>query len=288
MNRRDFVKNTALTAAAFATADLAFAGRSSSRRIGIQLYSVRDELKSGLASVLERLAGIGYRQIEMFGYNNGKYFGHDMKAVAVMLKQNGLSSPSAHLGINEFLYKGDDDAWKKAVDDAVSLGNEYAVVPYLDANYRATLDDYKKLAGRMNRAAEICQSAGMKFAYHNHAFEFEDKGGQSGYDILLKETDADKVKMEMDLFWVRNAGKDPIALFKANPGRFTLWHVKDMDKKNKDLQTEVGNGSIDFKAIFSEKKLSGMKYFYVEQENYDISPYDSVEKCFKYVKNNLG
>lgn len=287
MNRRKFVQTTALASLAFGLSDaLAFAPKK--RKIGIQLYSVRDELKAGLDSVIGRLAGMGYQQIEMFGYNDGKYFGNDMKATAAILKKYGVTSPSAHIGLAEFLHKGNDDVWKKAVDDAKLIGNDYLVVPWLEEQYRKTPDDYKKLAARLNRGAELCKAGGLKFAYHNHAFEFDTlPGGGTGYDIILNETDASMVKMELDLYWVKNAGKDPFALFAAQPGRFVMWHVKDMDKNNKDKQTEVGNGSIDFKAIFAKAKQSGLEYFFVEQENYAVSPYDSVEKCIRYVKGNL-
>ncbi|HSR37667.1 MAG TPA: sugar phosphate isomerase/epimerase, partial [Phnomibacter sp.] len=138
-----------------------------------------------------------------------------------------------------------------------------------------------------NRAAELTTASGLKFAYHNHAFEFEKFGDTSGYDLLLNETDKNMVKMELDLYWVYNAGKDPFELFKQHPGRFVMWHVKDMDKNDKNKQTEVGNGSIDFKAIFKKAKQSGLEYFFVEQENYDVSPYDSIEKSIRYVKANL-
>lgn len=275
-----------MATAALATAD-AFGFASSKKMIGIQLYSVRDEIKTGLPAVLAKLAGMGYQNIEMYGYNNGDYFGHDMKAVANLLAKNNLKSTSAHVGIADFLYKGNDDVWKKAVDDAAIIGNEYLAVPYLDAEYRKTADGYKKIADRLNTAATICKSRGLKFAYHNHAFEFEKMGTGTGYDILLKETDPALVKMELDLFWVVNAGYNPLALFNAHPGRFVMWHVKDMDKTNKNKQTEVGNGKIDFKAIFKAKKKAGLEQFFVEQENYDISPYDSVEKCIRYVKSNL-
>lgn len=286
MNRRNFVRTTALATAAIATSDV-FAFGASRKTIGLQLYSVRDEMKTGLPAVFSKLAGMGYQNIEMFGYNNGSYFGNEMKTVAALLKQNNLISTSAHVGIPDFLYNGNDDVWKKAVADGAIIGNEYLVVPWLDADHRKTADDYKKLATRLNKGAEICKSNGMKFAYHNHAFEFDKIGDTTGYDILLNETDASLVKMELDLFWVKNAGFDPIAMFNANPGRFVMWHVKDMDKNNKNKQTEVGNGSIDYKAIFKTQKKSGLEHFFVEQENYDISPYDSVEKCIKYVKANL-
>lgn len=273
------------TAALAATDSFAFG--SNKRKIGIQLYTVRDEIKNGIDSVIAKLASLGYEQVEMFGYFNGKYFGKTVPEMAALLKQHNLTSPSAHIGLDEFLFKGNDDVWKKAVEDAQVMGHQYMVIPWIDPAHRSSIDDYKKIAARANRAAELTKAGGMKFAYHNHAFEFEQHGDTTGYQILLNETDAKLVKMELDLYWVKNAGKDPIELFRQHPGRFTMWHVKDMDKNDKNKQTEVGNGSIDFKGIFKEAKLSGLEYFFVEQENYDVSPYDSIEKSIKYVKANL-
>jgi len=161
MNRRNFVRTTALATAAMATSDV-FAFGSSRKTIGIQLYSVRDEIKTGLPAVFAKLAGMGYHNIEMYGYNNGSYFGNDMKVVADLLKQNNLTSTSAHVGIAEFLYKGNDDVWKKAVEDGAIIGNEYLAVPHLDGAYRKTANDYKKIAARLNTGAEICKSGGVK------------------------------------------------------------------------------------------------------------------------------
>jgi len=286
MNRRTFVKTTAMATAALAASE-SFAFASNKRKIGIQLYTVRGELKSGIDAVIAKLASVGYEQVEMFGYNNGQYFGKSMKEMAALLKQYNLTSPSAHIGLNEFLYQGNDDAWKKAIEDAHIIGNNYMVIPWIEPAHRKSLDDYKKIVARVNRAAELTTASGLKFAYHNHAFEFEKFGDTSGYDLLLNETDKNMVKMELDLYWVYNAGKDPFELFKQHPGRFVMWHVKDMDKNDKNKQTEVGNGSIDFKAIFKKAKQSGLEYFFVEQENYDVSPYDSIEKSIRYVKANL-
>ena len=286
MNRRTFVKTTAMATAALAASE-SFAFASNKRKIGIQLYTVRGEIKNGIDSVIAKLASVGYEQVEMFGYNNGQYFGKSMKEMAALLKQYNLTSPSAHIGLNEFLYQGNDDAWKKAIEDAHIIGNNYMVIPWIEPAHRKSLDDYKKIVARVNRAAELTTASGLKFAYHNHAFEFEKFGDTSGYDLLLNETDKNMVKMELDLYWVYNAGKDPFELFKQHPGRFVMWHVKDMDKNDKNKQTEVGNGSIDFKAIFKKAKQSGLEYFFVEQENYDVSPYDSIEKSIRYVKANL-
>jgi sugar phosphate isomerase/epimerase len=286
MNRRSFVKTTAMATAALATSE-SFAFASNKRKIGIQLYTVRGEIKNGIDSVIAKLASVGYQQIELYGYSNGKYFGKSTKEMSALLKQHNLTTPSAHMGLPDFLYNGNDDAWKKAMEDSQVMEHEYLVIPWIEPAHRTSLDDYKKIAARVNRAAELTKAGGMKFAYHNHAFEFEKFGDTCGYDIIVNETDKNLVKLELDLYWVRNAGLDPIDLFKKHSGRITMWHVKDMDKNDKNKQTEVGNGSIDFKAIFKEAKKSGLEYFFVEQENYDVSPYDSIEKSIRYVKANL-
>lgn len=286
MNRRTFVRNSTLAAVAMA-ATPAYAFGASRKKIGIQLYTVRGEMKNGIDGVLAKLSSVGYETVEMYGYANGKYFGKSMTELADLLRKHKLTSPSAHIGLAEFLQKGNDDVWKKAVADAQIIGNKYLVIPWIDEAYRKTADDYKKIAARLNRAGELCKAGGLQFAYHNHAFEFEKIGDTSGYQLLLSETDASMVKMELDLFWVKNAGYDPLDLFAKNPGRFTMWHVKDMDKQDKNKQTEVGNGVIDFKKIFAAHKQSGLEYFFVEQENYDVSPYTSIEQCFAYVKQHL-
>lgn len=286
MNRRTFVKTSAMATAALATSE-SFAFASKKRKIGIQLYTVRGEIKNGIDSVIAKLASVGYEQVELYGYANGQYFGKSTKEMAALLKQHNLTSPSAHIGLNEFLYQGNDDVWKKAIEDAHIIGNKYMVIPWIEPAHRKSLDDYKKIVARVNRAAELTTASGLKFAYHNHAFEFEKFGDTCGYDLILNETDKNLVKLELDLYWVYNAGKDPFELFSQHPGRFVMWHVKDMDKNDKNKQTEVGNGSIDFKAIFKKAKQSGLEYFFVEQENYDVSPYVSIEKSIQYVKANL-
>ncbi|HMP92195.1 MAG TPA: sugar phosphate isomerase/epimerase [Phnomibacter sp.] len=291
MQRRTFIKTASLAGAGVALGAAcgtpAAAPKKSPYLLGIQLYSVRDEIKNGIDSVVAKLAGMGYENIEMYGYNNGQYFGKNMPAMAALLKQHNMVSTSAHVMVPDMVYKGQEDGWKKAVEDAATLGNQYVVVPYLEEQYRKTIDGYKVIAKNLNRSAEIAKAAGLKFAYHNHAFEFDQLEGGVGYDILLKETDPALVKMELDLFWVANAGKDALTIFKQQPGRFVMWHVKDMDKADKNKQTEVGNGQIDFKAIFKAKETSGLEQFFVEQEMYAVSPYDSVEKCLAYVKKEL-
>jgi len=188
---------------------------------------------------------------------------------------------SGHYGLN--LVK-DPTLWKKAVEDARKTGMQYMILPYLQEGDRKTIEDYKKICGILNKAGEVCNAAGIRFGYHNHAFEFETVDGQIPYDVMLKELDPKKVGMEMDIFWVVNAGQDPVKYFEKYPGRFEQWHVKDMDKNDRMKNADVGTGSIDYKTLFAKAKQSGMKHFYVEQETYNGAPIDAAEACIKYLK----
>ncbi|CAA9269757.1 MAG: Sugar or sugar phosphate isomerase/epimerase/dehydrotase [uncultured Adhaeribacter sp.] len=170
---------------------------------------------------------------------------------------------------------------QKLVDMAAESGQAYLTCAFMFPSEHQTLDQYKKHAELFNRAGEACKKAGLQFAYHNHDFEFEKIDGQVPYDLLLAQTDKDLVKMELDLYWVAKSGNDALALFEKNPGRFPLWHVKDMDKTEKKFFTEVGNGSIDFKRIFAAAKTSGMEYYFVEQDVTPGNPLDSITTSYQ-------
>ena len=291
-SRREFLKNSALASAAFFVKPSAHKYNHS--YIGVQLYTVRDAMQKDPAGTLAKVAQIGYNSVEAATYTGTQqFYGMDAKAFAALLKQNGLIIPSAHFRLGEEKQNGADvkgtilHEWDKAVDDAAAVGIKYMVCAYLSAEERGDIDHYKKLAEQFNKAAETCKKAGIQFCYHNHDFEFEDKGGQLPYDILLNNTDKNLVKMELDLYWVTRAGHDPVALFEKHPGRFPLWHVKDMDNTDKHAFTEVGNGTIDFKKIFKSAKTSGMQYFFVEQDICPGSPFDSITKSYNYIKSNL-
>ncbi|MBC7418725.1 MAG: sugar phosphate isomerase/epimerase [Pedobacter sp.] len=284
-SRRSFVKQAGfIVGAAVLAPSLAFS--KSREKIGLQLYTLRDMLPKDAKGTIEQISKAGYQEVETFGFSNGKFFGYSAKDFKKLLGDNGLTAPSGHYGMDEFDRTGKTDQLKTNMDAALAVGSDYFTIASAHAGEGA--DGFKKLAEDFNKVAELTKAAGLKFAYHNHNFEFKPIGDTTGYEILLKETDKNLVNFEMDIYWVVRGGKDPIALIKENPGRFVMWHVKDMDKQHPEENTEVGNGSIDFKPIFEEAKLSGMKHFFVEHENnYYPDPIGSIKTSSNYIKKNL-
>ncbi len=286
--RRNFIKQSGLLTAGLMMnpSDLL----KKQKNVGIQLYSVRDEIFKDPRGVIKKIAVAGYSEVEMFGLNaENKFYGLTVKEFAQLLKDNKLKSPSGHYAPENFLFEnGNGDDVKNFCEVGNTLGNKYIIIPWMKEERRKTIDQYKVLAERINKAGEICKKANLQLAYHNHDFEFADMNGQHGYDVLLNNTDKDLVKMEMDIYWVVRAGYDPIELFKKHPGRFHLWHVKDMDKADRTKNTEVGNGTVDFKTIFANAKLSGVKHYMVEQENnYKPDIFSSIKTSCSYTKTSL-
>ena len=231
------------------------------KNVGLQLYTLRNELTKDLEGTMKRVAEIGYKEVETFGYGGGKFFGKTPAEFKALLTSLGLTTPSGHYMPNNL--KKD---WNVAVDHAAETGQKYMMCAYLFPADRKTLDDYKKLCDTFNEAGQVCQKAGIQFGYHNHDFEFQTLDGQEPYEIMLKGTDPKLVKMELDLYWASYAGKDPVALFKQNPGRFPLVHLKDIAKTEKREFAEVGTGSIDFQRILDARKVAGIEHFFVEQD----------------------
>lgn len=293
--RRTFIKQTTL-----ATSGLfLMKGRwpKPGQLIGLQLYTVRAELEKDVEATIAKVAGIGYNSVEVFGYGNGKFFGKTPAEFLAILKKNDLITPSGHYSIDTYLSNGDEDDLKKTVGVAAQMGHEFLVIPYLADNMRTSLDDYKKLAAKFNSAAVIAKSAGLKLAYHNHDFEFKDwGGGKTGFEVLLKDTDPSLVNFEMDIYWVVRAGHDPVKIIKEHPGRIKMWHLKDMASKEPASYTTagpqffapVGSGIINFKEIFKYKKESGMKYFFVEQDQTKLPVYEAIAKSFADVKKMVA
>jgi sugar phosphate isomerase/epimerase len=287
MTRRTFIKNTAILAAsAYLLPSFAHAAKPNGR-LGLQLYTLRDVLPKGPREVIKKVAEAGYQDVETYGYGNGRFWGVVPSDLRGFLVENGLSSFSGHYNINPLTIP--DPELDGIIKAAKALGQTYVTIPYLGAELRKTADDYKRIAAQMNIIAEKCKKAGLRLAYHNHDFEFTKFGNLTGQDILLQETDAKLVDFELDLYWVKRSGHDILDLFKRYPGRFTMWHVKDMDKVKPNLNTEIGSGSIDFKAVFAQAKKSGLKQFFVEQENFSegMDPFKSIAQSNQYIKSKL-
>ena len=279
MKRRDFIQTASFAAVGMLSIPVLSSCRQE-KNIGLQLYTLRDIIGKDPKDVLTKVASFGYKELETYGYAEGKIFDMDFTEFNEFVKGLGMSVVSGHYGLDKI--KG--DTWQKAVEDAKKNGQKYMVVPYIDESERKTLGNYKKICADLNAAGEVCNKNGVRFGYHNHAFEFETVDGQIPFDVMLKELDPKNVGMEMDIFWVVNAGQDPLQYFAKYPGRFEQWHVKDMDKNDRTKNADIGTGSIDYKAIFAQAKLSGMKHWYVEQETYPGDPIDSVAASAKFLK----
>ena len=271
LNRRRFVGG--LSAAAFA-------GFSRSARaarletIGLQLYTVRRDLERDFEGTLAQVAKVGFREVELAGL-----FGRPPKDVRASLERHGLMAPSMHVDLPEI-----ETGFARTLETGAALGVGYAVCAWLAPEKRGSLDAYKKHAETFNRAGEEAKKAGIQFGFHCHDFEFVPLEGVVPYDLLLKETDASLVQMEMDLYWITKAGADPLHYFREYPGRFPLVHVKEMDRTPQKYFTEVGKGVVDFKRVFAQAKLGGIRHFFVEQDETPGPAIESARESYEYLK----
>ncbi|SKB84312.1 Sugar phosphate isomerase/epimerase [Parapedobacter luteus] len=284
--------------------------------IGLQLYTLRDQLAGDASATLSRVAEIGYDHVETFGaeINSGSgasFWGLSVKNLTALLSDYGLKTYSGHYDLSDFLTPGNGnlDTLKASIDIAAHLRQQYVIAPvppFLLID-KLTVDDYLFMADQLNKGGELAAQSGVKIGYHNHFWEFRTLAdGRRGLDILIDNTDKDLVVFELDLFWSEKSGTDSAAYFEKHPGRFPLWHIKDMDKANTETvtgpdydsrpvmeitstitYTEVGTGSIDFKKILAEEKAAGLRYAFVEQDLITIDPFESIAKSYQYVKSNL-
>ncbi|GHN03110.1 sugar phosphate isomerase [Cytophagales bacterium WSM2-2] len=251
------------------------------KKIGLQLYSLRDVILKDVPGTLKQVASFGYAELESYGYSGGKLFGLPVSEVGKMVTDLGMDFVSGHFGVDQL------PQWEKATSDMKSLGMNYMAIASLPGSDRSSLDNLKKICESINKSAEICKKYKIKMAFHNHADEFAMLEGKTIYDWMLQELDPKLVSMELDLYWVIYAGQDPLKLFADHPGRFEQWHVKDMNKTDRKLNADIGTGSIDFKPIFAKAKQSGMKHFYVEQETYPVSSIESIKVSAENIRTLL-
>lgn len=261
-------------------------------KMGLQLFTVRQPLANDLTGTIKKIASIGYEDCETYGYDpeQGKYYGLKATAFKELLADNNMITTSGHYDFTKFFDKSPDVMMRyvdQCIQGAHALGQRYITWPWLDPAFR-TIDNFKLLATKLNAIGERVNKGSLGFAYHNHDFEFTDHEGENGYDIIMKGTDPALVKLQMDLYWVMHSSKQsPSELFSRQPGRFVMWHIKDMDKLTRDY-SELGNGSIDFSVILPEASRAGLQYYYIEQGgNFAKDPIQSITDSAAYFKKNL-
>lgn len=280
MQRRNFIQHGALAALGTLALPNTLLESKKIKEIGIQLYTLRDLIKEDAVGTITKVAKIGYNFVETHDYRDGKLYGMPIVAFKKMIDGLGLKTHSSHIGLELFR-----NNIQQVLTDAKALGQTYVICPSLPKKDRTTIDQYKKIAEEFNQFGEAAKKMGLTFAYHNHAFEFEAMEGQMPYDVLLQNTDAELVKMEMDLYWTIRGGQDPVAYFKKYPGRTHLWHVKDMANTAEKEFASVGSGFIDFKTLFANAKLAGAKYFVVEQDSHkNGQPIENITNSYNYLK----
>lgn len=300
-SRRDFLKISAAGAfGAFLSRDAllsrngSFFSGQKEQLIGLQLYTIRNQMKEDVIGSLKRVADIGYRQLELADYANGKFYGYDPAEFRKIVNDLGMEILSSHINVESASNKTEDAA--RIADDHARLGARFAIQPWVEPRDR-NIAFYQKMVNQLNEAGRAMKSSGIKFGYHNHNFEFATLDGKIPYfDIILPGTDSDLVTMELDLFWTVKAGQDPVEIFKKYPGRFELFHVKDMftsqepffDTVNVDDFAPVGAGVMDFKRIFAESKTSGVRHYIVEQDSTrDGRPFEAIRTSIDNLKTKI-
>jgi len=304
-SRRKFLQSTGT----LVLGGVVFSGKSAqllsykpAHAVGLQLFTFFGIIDDDVKGTLSKIASVGYKEMESAFSKKGGFYGMKPKEYKTMVEDLGMTWKSHHVIGAPFkmpkgrtLPMGADgkpmvippmlnlrDNMQQIVDDAAEGGIEYLVCANAPTS---TLDDIKSTVEILNKTGEAAKKAGIQFAYHNHDMEFAAVEGKIPYDILLKDTDSNNVKMELDLAWATKGGKDPVEMFKQNPGRFPLWHVKDLDATHTTI-LPVGSGTIDFKRIFENAETAGMKHFFVEHDG-PKDAYGSIQSSYKYISETL-
>ena len=290
MTRRSFLRTSAASSVFAGTAQSlsALAADNTYRKnIGIQLYTLRNELKADTPGTIKAIADAGYKQGEMYGFPNCD----DMIKAS---RDHGLGMNSTHFEWETAVNPSDEgfSGFKKILEKANRIKLTHLVVPYLHDKDRKTLYGYKRVAGNLNKAAVIAKKAGIQLAYHNHSFEYKPMGDSTGFDVFVKEF-APEMKFELDVFWVKAGGVDPVTLIKKLTGRVSQLHLKDL-KKGLDLPIydgmpkeafkELGNGMISMEPIIEAGKAAGVAHCHVEQDQ-SPNPLASIKESIAYLKS---
>ncbi|QNF34949.1 sugar phosphate isomerase/epimerase [Adhaeribacter swui] len=278
--RRTFLKTSAMALAGSSLwARELLAAKPPKELLGIQLYSVRDEMKADPRGTLQQIAKMGYKHVEHAGYANGKFYGSTPVEFKKILADLGLNMPTGHSVLGKQHYdaatKDFTDNWKKTVADSAEVGQQFVISPSMDESLRKDLDGLKRFLEVFNKCGELCQKSGVKFGYHNHDFEFYTKlNNMTMFDIIMQNTDAKLVAQQLDIGNMYGAGGRALDIMKKYPGRFESMHVKDEIKSDQGSMsgyesTILGKGVVPVKEIVElGRKMGGTKHFIIEQESY--------------------
>jgi len=278
--RRNFLKTAGIVAATlpFLSEEL-FASSRRVKKTGLALYTIRDAMGKDPVEAIASVAALGYNWVEAAGYSDRMFYGMTPKKFSNLVTKSGLKLVSSHSAISS---ENDDII----IADAAEAGLKYLILPSLPHEWYGSVDGFKKAAEYFNRVGEKCKKNGIRFGFHNHQAEFLEIDGKVLYDILLDETDSDNVCFEIDLAWIKAAGKDPVHYFEKYPGRFPLWHFKDLSTEKKDAT--MGEGIIDFKPIYAEEKTAGLKYWFIEQDDCQThTPVESITISRKFLLDKI-
>jgi hypothetical protein len=254
-----------------------FAAVKKGELTGIQLYSVRTDMKADPLGTLKQLSDMGYRHVEHANYANRKFYGWSVSEFRKILNGFGMSMPSGHTVLDakhwDASKKDFTNEWKYTVEDAAAMGQSFVISPWLEESKRKSMGDLKSFMEIFNRSGELCKKFGMKFGYHNHDFEFSEKvEGKVLFDIILAETDPNLVMQQLDIGNMLNGGAKALDVMKQYPGRFESMHVKDEIKATEGHEpfesTILGKGVVPIKSIIDLGRASGTKHFIIEQESY--------------------
>jgi sugar phosphate isomerase/epimerase len=276
-NRREFLKRSGTFALGSCMLPFALLGFGSASHFamppaGVQLFTLFMTIDNDVAGTLKQIAGIGYKNIESAFSMKGGFYGMKQKEFTTVAKDIDLNWKRLHV---------------LSPQDILDLDAEACILYLVCARIAlGTADEVKSSTEVLAKTGEACKKAGINFAYHNHTHEFEKVGDVTPFEYMFSQTSADILKSELDLGWASVAGADPVELFKKYPGRFPLWHVKDIDKETKK-PVEVGKGFVDFKRIFAAADSAGMKYYFVEQDGAP-KPIENLTTSFNYLKSMLS
>jgi len=279
-SRRTFLKTSGYAAAGVALSGTMLSFCTPANRehmpFGLQLYTLRHVIGDDPRGVISQVADFGYKQIESYEGPLGMFWGMGNRDFKSFLDDLGITMISSHANVFDDL--------ERKVNELAEIGVEYIVSPWIGP--QDSLDDYRAIAEQFNQVGEIANNSGLKFAYHNHAYTFEEQEGELPQDILMGNTDPDLVEYQLDIYWVAIAGEDPAAWFRRYPNRFTTCHVKDLANGDDPESTILGTGTIDYPSLLPVAKENGMKYFIVEQEAYtNTTPLDAVRENAEYMRN---